>query len=122
MLRLPLILTFAVIVAGACSSIPPDPLQLDHGLLTVNNRTDNDWQGVEIWANRSFRVTVASIPSGGRFQVPMDAFVAGDGQRLDPLHTMVRDVRLTAKTQKGDAVAVDLQFKKSGLAALGGRN
>lgn len=116
----------AVVLVGvltglsACTNVPPDPIQFEHGLLTVDNRTRDDWQGVEIWANRYFRATAASIAAGSRLQVPLNAFVSGYGQRFDPQHVMIRDLRLTAKTARGDTVTLQKEFQKSGLAALGG--
>ena len=46
-------------------------------LLTVDNQTTRDWAQVEIWLNTYYRVTTTGIPAGGRFQTPLDAFVAG---------------------------------------------
>ena len=63
-----------------CSRPPVDPLQLEGNLLTVDNRTSDDWTNVEIWLNTYYRVTVRSIPATSRFQAPLDTFVAGFGQ------------------------------------------
>jgi hypothetical protein len=109
------------LIGVCCSSIPPDPFQLQRGLLTVDNGTTSDWRDVEIWLNRYFRVTAQSIPAGSRFQVPLDAFVSGYAQRFDMQHMMVNDLRLTATDADGRPVAVTRRFQKSGLAALGGR-
>jgi len=72
----------AIAVAG-CSKPPQDPLTLEGNLLTVDNRSSSEWTNVEIWLNTYYRVTTTSIPAGGRFQVPLDAFVAGFGQRFN---------------------------------------
>ena len=114
-------LVFLALIAVGCSSIPPDPLQLDRGLLTVDNRTPDDWRNVEIWLNQYFRVTAPSIAARSRFQVPLNAFVSGYAQRFDWQHMMVKDLRLTAKAPDGTPVALKKQFERSGLAALGGR-
>ena len=45
----------------------PNPF---YNILTVDNRTSDDWTHVEIWLNTYFRITVASIPATSRFQVP----------------------------------------------------
>ena len=108
-------------IAAGCSPVPPDPLQLDAGLLTIDNRTPQEWRNVEIWLNRSFRVTVPSIAAGSRFQVPLDGFVSGYAQRFDRQRMMVNDLRLSAKAPDGTPVALEKEFEKSGLAALGGR-
>ena len=42
-------------------------------------------------------MTTPSIPPGGRFQAPLDTFVAGFGQRFDFSRMQVKDLRLTAK-------------------------
>jgi hypothetical protein len=108
-------------VAAGCSSVRPDPLQLDAGVLTVDNRTPQEWRNVEIWLNRSFRASVPSIAASSRFQVPLDGFVSGYAQRFDRQRMMVNDLRLSAQTSDGSPVALEKQFEKSGLAALGGR-
>ncbi len=107
-------------IAGGCSKPAVDPLQLDGNMLTVDNRTPTDWTGVEIWLNTYYRVTAKSIPSGGRFQAPLDTFVAGFGQRFDFHRAQVRDLRLTAKLPDGRPLEIKKQFQVGGLGALGG--
>jgi hypothetical protein len=93
----------------------------------VNNRTSDPWTGVEIWINQSFRVTTASIAPDGRFQVPVDSFVAGYGQRFDFARMQIKDVRLTAMTPDGQLVEHTIAFRQGGLEgafegkALGGK-
>jgi hypothetical protein len=109
---------------GGCSARTEfgEPLQLDGNLLTVDNRTSKEWTSVEIWLNTHYRITVASIPAGGRFQAPLDVFVAGFGQRFDFRRMQVRDLRLTAKGPDGKPFELKKQFQASGLAgALGGK-
>jgi hypothetical protein len=113
---------FLAITAG-CRTPPPDPIRLDGRLLTVENRSSEDWQHVEIWLNTYYRVTVPSIPAGGRFQVPLDAFVAGFGQRFDFARAQIRDLRVTA-TAAGKPLELRNEFQATGLGALkdiGGR-
>lgn len=111
----------AIAAAAACSKPAVDPLQLERGTLTVSNLSTQDWTHVEIWLNRSYRVTVASIPAGTRFSVTLDSFVAGFGQRFEPKHTMVKDLRLSAARPDGQPVELTKAFTASGLAgALGG--
>ena len=101
-----------------CSKPPPDPLHLEGNLLTVENRSSKDWEHVEIWLNTYYRVTAASIPAGSRFQVPLDAFVAGFGQRFDYRRAQIRDLRLTATEASGAPVELKKQFESTGLGAL----
>jgi hypothetical protein len=113
------------VAAGRCSGPagpPPDPMQLDGNQLTVDNRTSQDWISVEIWLNRTFRVTTSSIRAGSRFQVPLDGFVSGYFQRFDVRSMPVRDLTLTAKLPDGTPLELKKQFQEGGLAgALGGK-
>jgi hypothetical protein len=108
--------------AVACSSPPREPLQLERNLLTVENQSENDWSDVEIWLNTYYRVRTASIPAGGRFQAPLDVFVAGFGQRFDFKRMQIKDLRLTAKLPDGKPLELKKEFQSGGLAgALGGK-
>jgi hypothetical protein len=114
-------ITVLALVAG-CSKPPQEPLKLEGNLLTVDNRSSQDWNAVEIWLNTHYRVTTSSIPAGGRFQVPLDAFVAGFGQRFDFRRAQIRDLRLVAKLPDGKPLELKKPFDGSGLAgALGGK-
>jgi hypothetical protein len=104
--------------AGGCVDIPPDPLQLDRGILTVDNRSSDDWKDVEIWINQYYRVAVPKIAAGSRFQVPLDAFVSGYAQRFDVHHAVVKDLRLTAKQPDGKAISIK-RDTRTGLEVLG---
>jgi hypothetical protein len=107
----------------ACARKPPiEPLKLDGNLLTIDNRSGNDWTGVEVWLNRNHSVRMASIPAGGRVQVPLDAFVAGFGQRFNYRRTQITDLRLKAKLPDGTPVEVVKEFTVGGLeGAFGGK-
>jgi hypothetical protein len=115
----------AALLAGAlaigCSTAPPEPLQLDRNILTVDNHTKDDWNHVEIWLNTYYRLTWASIPAGGRFQAPLDTFVAGFGQRFDFHRAQVHDLRLTATLPDGRPLEIKKAFEVGGLGALGQR-
>jgi hypothetical protein len=110
-------------VGAACSKQRVDPLQLDRGILTVNNTTPDAWTSVEIWINQQFRVTVPSIAAHSRFQVPLNSFVEGFGRRFDFARMQIRDLRLIAKTSGGAPVELKMDFEKSGLDGiqLGGK-
>ena len=112
----------AMAVVAGCSKPPQDPLTLDGNLLTVDNRSSREWSNVEIWLNTYYRVTTKSIPAGGRFQVPLDAFVAGFGQRFNFRRMQIVDLRLSAKLPDGQPIELKKQFEASGLAGmLGGK-
>jgi hypothetical protein len=112
------------VATAGCSrpAAAPDPMQLDGTMLTVDNRTLRDWTGVEIWLNRYFRVTTASIPAGGRFRAPLDVFVSGYLQRFDARRMPINDLTLTAKLPDGTPLELKKQFQAGGLVgALGGK-
>jgi hypothetical protein len=90
-------------------------------MLTVDNRSSNDWTGVEIWLNRNHSVRVASIPAGARQQVPLDAFVAGFGQRFNYKRTQITDLRLKAKLPDGTPLEIKKEFTVGGLEGAFGR-
>jgi len=112
----------AVMAAGCSTKRAEDPLKLEGNLLTVDNRSSQEWRAVEIWINTHYRVTTNSIPAGGRFQVPLDAFVAGFGQRFNFKRQQIVDLRLAAKLPDGKPLALKKQFEAGGLAGmLGGK-
>ncbi|MQA31159.1 MAG: hypothetical protein GEU82_15215 [Luteitalea sp.] len=122
MARVPAAAVLALVVAAACSEPAIEPLQLERGMLTVNNQTAEPWISVEIWINQAFRVTAATIAARGRFQVPVDSFVAGYGQRFDFGRMQIKDVRLTAVTPDGQPVEHIMAFRQGGLeGAFGGK-
>jgi hypothetical protein len=97
------------LIAAACSSPASHPIQIDEGLLTVDNRTPHDWSGVEIWINRQYRVTVPRIAARTRFTTTLDVFVAGFGQRFDRRRQRIDEVRLTAREPDGTGVDLHLE-------------
>jgi hypothetical protein len=112
----------AVTAAGCSTKRPEEPLKLEGNLLTVDNRSSKEWTAVEIWLNTHYRVTTNSIPAGGRFQVPLDAFVAGFGQRFNFKRQQIVDLRLAAKLPDGTPLELKKQFEAGGLAGmLGGK-
>ena len=111
----------AALPAIACHDRPNDALMLDGNRLTVDNRTPQEWKNVEIWLNTYYRVTAPSIPPHGRFQAPLDVFVAGFGQRFDFKRMQVRDLRLTATLPDGKPLELRYEMRQGGLAGvLGG--
>ena len=112
-----------LVVMAACGGKPEiEPLKLEGNLLTVDNTSSRDWRDVEITLNRNHSVKPGPIPAGGRMQVPLDAFVAGFGQRFNYHRTQITDLRLTAKLADGTPIALNKEFTAGGLAgALGGK-
>ena len=122
--RMRVVLSGAVLalLVAACSTPPVDPIQLDRNILTVDNRTEQEWSHVEIWLNSYFRVVPGSIPAGGRFQAPLDTFISGFGRRFDFRRMQIKDVRLTATLPDGRPLELKKAPQAPGLAgALGGK-
>jgi hypothetical protein len=121
-LRVVRVLCLVAACAAACRTIEPDPMTLERNLLTVDNRSSQDWTHVEIWLNTYYRVTAASVPAKSRFQAPLDTFVAGFGQRFDYRRAQIRDLRLTATLPDGKPLELTKRFDSAiGLGALGGK-
>jgi hypothetical protein len=117
----------AALVAGAmlaagCEPPPTEPLKLDGNVLTVDNRSSQEWTNVEIWLNTYYRVTTHSIPPKGRFQTSLDNFVAGFGQRFEFRRMQIRDLRLVAKLPDGTPIEIKKEFRVGGLDLLKGRS
>jgi hypothetical protein len=110
----------AAALASACSKKTVPQLQLDAGRLTVTNTTNDDWNKVEIWVNRQYRLTVDSIPAGQQLQTPLSIFIEAYGRRFDFAREQLKDLRLSATTKSGSPVDVRLDLKGSGLAGLSG--
>jgi hypothetical protein len=104
--------------ALGCAGPPVEPLKLEGNTLTVDNRSTEEWQGVEIWLNTYYRVAIPSIPAKGRFQTTLDNFVAGYGQRFDFRRMQVKDLRLTARQPDGRPLEIKKDFAVGGLGAL----
>ena len=108
-------------IAGCHQKPPAEPLKLEGNLLTVENRTKQDWNHVDIWLNRVYRVQAKSIPAGGRLEAPLNVFVAGFGQKFDFKRQQINDLRLTATLPDGAPLELKKQFEQGSLAdALGG--
>jgi hypothetical protein len=117
MARLAVALVTASIAFG-CSEKPVEPLKLDGNMLTVDNRSADEWRDVEIWLNTYYRVRTESIPSKGRFQTTLDNFVAGQGQRFQFRKMQIKDLRLTAVLPGGKPLEIKKGFAVGGLDAL----
>src|SRR3954462_12156147 len=107
------------LVSAGCRDKPPvAPLKLEGNMLTVDNRSPDDWTKVDIWLNRNHRVMVPKIAAGSRLQVPLDACVPGLGQGFAFHRTQVTDVRLTATLPEGKPLELIMPFTAGGLAGV----
>jgi len=100
-----------LVVAVACSDDKLQPLKLDGGKLVIRNDTDEEWKNVELWLNWYYRAVVPSIPAHGRVDATLDSFMEGYGRRFDYTHTMVKDLKLTARRPNGETLELKLPFK-----------
>jgi hypothetical protein len=91
-------------LAAGCSSDPPHPVRVDGQTVIVENRSPEAWEHVEIWLNDHYRVTRSRMPAGERFDVPLNTFVAGFGQRFVPGRQVVKGIEVTATASSGQAV------------------
>ena len=89
-------LTVGLIVSGCAAK--PDPVRVEGRSVQIENQTPQDWTDVEVWVNDQYRVTRPTIRGGERFQIPLDAFVAGFGQRFNPGHQRVAGVLIVGRT------------------------
>jgi hypothetical protein len=94
----------ALLVAAACSSAR-ERLTLEGRTLTIYNDSGETWKAVEIWVNDHYRVTRDAIAPEERFVVPLEAFVAGFGQRF-ARNQQVTGIEVTATDESGDPVHI----------------
>ena len=122
-MRLPVVGALAsvvavVAIAVSCRQVADEPLKLERNIITVDNRSTQDWKRVEIWINTYYRVTTPAVPAGSRFQAPLDTFVAGFGQRFDWRRAQIRDLTLTATLADGKPFELKKDFSQQGLAKM----
>ncbi|MFB3853040.1 MAG: hypothetical protein ACE148_04370 [Vicinamibacterales bacterium] len=104
---------FAVVAGAVCAALlvmacdePAEPILVQRTQLTVHNQTRQDWHDIQVWVNDHYRVLVKSIEAGQRYRVPLDMFVAWQGQRFDPARQVVQGVEVTALTADGSDVVL----------------
>jgi hypothetical protein len=102
----------------SCTKQEIEPLQLEGKRLTINNRTNDDWNDVQVVINRQYRIAAPSITAGQRFDVTLDAFLDVYGNHFYYARTQIRDVHLMAKAASGAPVDMHLDFHRSGLDGL----
>src|SRR3954454_15371961 len=108
----------ALMIGGCRDKVAAQPLKLEGNMLTVDNRSPDDWTKIDIWLNRNHRVMVPKLAAGGRLPVPLDSFVAGFGQRFDFHRAQVTDFPLTAMLPDAKPLELIMPFTEGGLAGL----
>jgi hypothetical protein len=99
--------TGLVLTLAAVSCTPRrDPIRVERRAVIVENQSAVEWRQVEIWVNDHYRVTASSIAAGSVLSAPLDAFVAGFGQRFDPRRQSVTGIEVTATDAEGRAVTL----------------
>ena len=97
-----LVLLAGLLCTTACAP-QPERLTLEGRTITVYNDSGEAWQSVEVWVNDHYRVTRERIAAEERFVVPLEAFVAGFGQRF-ARNQQVTGIEVTATDESGDPV------------------
>ena len=104
--------------AGCGTREELEPLRLEGSRLTVNTRTKEAWEDVQVIVNRQYRVATPSIRSGQRVDISLDAFLDVYGNHFYYQRQQIRDVHLTAKSASGAPVDMHMDFHRSGLSGL----
>lgn len=97
----------AATLLNGCTAEEPNPISVGTRRLSVTNYTKTRWVNVEVWMNNHYRATVPSLDPGQRLDVPLDAFVAGNGHRFQPKNQPVTGVQVLAKGEDGTAVKIN---------------
>ena len=90
--------------SSACSQSGRPVITTQESTVTVENQTAENWTNLEVWLNDHYRVTARTLDAGGRLTVPLDAFVAGYGQRFDRRRQTPFGIEVTARTSSGREV------------------
>jgi hypothetical protein len=100
-------LTGLLAVCAAACSQPRDPIVVQEGMITIENRSSAEWRDVRITVNDHFFGGVASLPPGGRMNAPLSQFQTGFGQKFDRWRMSVKKIEVTAITPAGAPVRLD---------------
>jgi hypothetical protein len=96
----------AAVILSACSA-PRDPIVINEGVLTLENRTDREWRDVVVTVNHHYRGGTPSLAAGGRLTAPLRDFKTGFGQPYDRGRMSVFYVVVTAKEPDGKDVRLE---------------
>lgn len=97
-------LAVAAMMCRTGSNGPPRDIVVEGNALTVVNNSAAVWDNVEIWLNDHYHVTRSRMLPGERFSVPLNAFVAGFGQRFVPGRQVVKGIEVTGMAAGGTPV------------------
>jgi hypothetical protein len=100
-------IAMAVTALPRCGGETPEPIQINGNRLSVFNLTAHRWSNVEVWMNNHYRVTLPRLEAGQRFDVPLDAFVAGNGHRFQPKNQRPEGIQVLAKSADGTDVKIN---------------
>ena len=101
------VIVFAVVLLVAGCSAPRGPINIDEGVLTLENQTTSEWRDVVVTVNDHFRGGTKRLAPGGRLNAPLSDFRTGFGQRYDRGRMSVFKVIVTAKNAEGEDVRVE---------------
>ena len=97
------LLALACAIGPGCDAERPAIL-VQETTISVENQSREAWSAVEVWLNDHYRVTARVLEPNGRLVVPLDAFVAGFGQRFDRRRQAPFGIEVTARTASGTEV------------------
>ena len=97
----------ALAMLAGCGTETPHPIQISGNRLSVVNQTPHRWSNIEVWMNNHYRVTLPRLEAGQRFDVPLDAFVAGNGHRFQPKNQKPAGIQVLAKSADGTAIKIN---------------
>jgi hypothetical protein len=100
-MRSKLMLAVALLSFTMACAPRPEALSIEGRTLTVYNDSGEAWKRVEVWVNDHYRVTRDAMAAGERFVVPLEAFVAGFGQRFPP-NQHVTGIEVTATDESAN--------------------
>ncbi len=95
-----------LVAVTSCSKEVPPPIQVRETDVIVQNQTQADWTGIQVWVNDHFRGLAPSLVSGQQLVVPLDGLIGPFGQRYDRHRYPVSGVLVTAKSSDGHDVRV----------------
>ncbi len=93
----------ACVLALGCAEERPAIL-VQETTISVENQSGEAWSAVEVWLNDHYRVTARALEPDGRLVMPLDAFVAGFGQRFDRRRQAPFGIEVTARRASGGEV------------------
>jgi hypothetical protein len=89
--------------SGGCSS-EPEPIAIEGGTITVQNRTGREWRNVRITVNDHFTGGAPRLAADGRLNAPLSQFQTGHGQKFNLARQVVTTIEVTATDAAGQTV------------------